>query len=290
MSFTEDELQAFNAILERRLSAHRQDMERAFDQRLNALRREPDERLASTQQNIIRSLTRQLSNQHNDLNATLNQKLSTQQQQITQGMSQQAERSQQYIEGLMDRVLAAQLLGIEQLISQRMTAQTFDESGVHMGVEKQISPPRIEAIEVQTDLPWEDLVDVFARALDERFAALNESIQATMKNWEQYLLLRLHDLREQPQPHNGDISSDTTTQELMRGIEHLERIIESMQVVMTTNHALLSNRLYHHQQLPLERAHPTGQASHMSDTTTTLVNGVTDPLTLPGERGNTEIT
>ncbi len=290
MSFTEDELQAFNTILERRLSAHRQDMERAFDQRLNALRRELDERLASTQQDILRSLTRQLSNQHNDLNATLNQKLSTQHQRIIQGMSQQAERSQQYIEGLMDRALAAQLLGIEQLISQRMTAQTFDESGVPMGADKQVSPPRIEAIEVQTDLPWEDLVDVFARALDERFAALNESIQATMKNWEQYLLLRLHNLREQPQPHNGDISSDTTTQELIRGIEHLERIIESMQVVMTTNHALLANRLFHHQQLPLERAHPTGQASHMSNTTTTPVNSVTDPLTLPGERGNTEIT
>jgi len=29
-----------------------------------------------------------------------------------------------------------------------------------------------------------------------------------------------------------------------------------MQVAMTANHALLSNRLYHHQHLPLERAHP----------------------------------
>ena len=290
MSFTEDELQAFNTILERRLSAHRQDMERAFEQRLNALRRELDERLASTQQDTLRSLSRQLSNQHNDLNATLNQKLSTQQQQITQEVSQQAEQNRQYNEGLMDRVLAAQLLGIEQLISQRMTAQTFDESGVHMVADKQISPPRIEAIEVQTDLPWEDLVDVFTRALDARFAVLNESIQTTMKNWEQYLLLRLNSQREQPQPYNGDISSTTSTQELIRGIEHLERIIESMQVVMTTNHALLANRLFHHQQLPLERAHPTGQASQTSNTPTTPVNGVTDPLILPGEHGNTEIT
>ena len=224
MSFTEDELQAFNTILERRLSAHRQDMERAFEQRLNALRRELDERLASTQQDTLRSLTRQLSNQHNDLNAALNQKLSTQQQQINLEVSQQAEQSRQFNEGLMDRVLAAQLLGIEQLISQRMTAQTFDESEVHMVADKQVSPPRIEAIEVQTDLPWEDLVDVFARALDARFAVLNESIQTTMKNWEQYLLLRLHSQREQPQPYNGDISSTTSTQELIRGIEHLERI------------------------------------------------------------------
>jgi hypothetical protein len=32
-----------------------------------------------------------------------------------------------------------------------------------------------------------------------------------------------------------------------------------MQVTMTSNHALLSNRIYHHQQLPLERAHVRGQ-------------------------------
>jgi len=287
MSFTEDELQAFNTILERRLSAHRRDMERAFDQRMNALRRDLDQRLATVQQEIVRSLTRQLSNQSNELNASLNQKLSTQHKEITQTMSQQAERSQQYNEGLMDRALAAQLLGIEQLISQRLSLQTIGEPGMHAGADEHVPPPRIEAIEVQTDLPWEDLVDVFGRALDARFAVLNESIQATMKNWEQYLLLRLHNLREQPQPYNGDISSAITTQELIRSIEHLERIIESMQVVMTTNHALLSNSLYHHQQLPLERAHPGGQASH---TPTTPVNGVSDPLTLPGERGNTEIT
>src|SRR5229473_3565538 len=123
MSFTEDELQAFNTILERRLSAHRRDMERAFDQRMNALRRDLDQRLATVQQEIVRSLTRQLSNQSNELNASLNQKLSTQHKEITQTMSQQAERSQQYNEGLMDRALAAQLLGIEQLISQRLSCK-----------------------------------------------------------------------------------------------------------------------------------------------------------------------
>lgn len=285
MSFTEDELQAFNTILERRLSAQRRDMERAFDQRLNALRRDLDQHFAAAQQEVVRSLTRQLSNQHNELNGSLNQKLSTQQQQMTQAMSQQAEHSQQNIEDLMDRALAAQLLGIEQLISQRLTSQAFDEAGTHAGADEHVSPPRIEAIEVQTDLPWEDLVDVFGRALDIRFAALNESIQATMKNWEQYLLARLHNLREQAQPSNGDITTTTSTQDLVRGIEHLERVIESMQVVMTTNHALLSNRLYHHQQLPLERAHPAG---HTDYARTTSVNGVSDPLSLPGEHGSEE--
>ena len=61
-------------------------------------------------------------------------------------------------------------------------------------------------------------------------------------------------------------------QEVLRGIDHLERIIESMQVAMTSNLALLSNRLYHHQQLPLERAHPSTRAH------ATPSNGVTAPL------------
>ncbi len=40
MSFTEDELQSFNAILEQRLQAHRREMERVFDQRMNEYRRD----------------------------------------------------------------------------------------------------------------------------------------------------------------------------------------------------------------------------------------------------------
>ncbi len=44
MSFTEDELQAFNSILEQRLSVHRREMERVFDQRMNEYRRDLDQR------------------------------------------------------------------------------------------------------------------------------------------------------------------------------------------------------------------------------------------------------
>ena len=66
--------------------------------------------------------------------------------------------------------------------------------------------------------------------------------------------------------------------EALHGIDHLERIIESMQVAMTSNLALLSNRLYHHQQLPLERAHPA------SRTHTTSSNGVTAPLPMVRDR------
>ncbi len=40
MSFTKEELQSFNTILEQRLIAHRRDMERALDQRMNEYHRE----------------------------------------------------------------------------------------------------------------------------------------------------------------------------------------------------------------------------------------------------------
>ncbi len=277
MSFTEDELQAFNTVLERRLSAQRREMERTFDQHMNALRRDIDQRFDLVQQEIVQTLTRQLSNQQNNLNATLSQKLDMQEKYISQAVSQETERGQQHIEEVMDRALAAQLLGIEQLIGQQLALQSSDDMTQYATGEES-APPRIEAIEVQTDLPWEDLVDVFGKVLDARFAVLNESIQSTMKNWEQYLSARLHSLRGQTQPYNGDISTANNLQDVLGGIEHLERVIESMQVVMTTNHALLSNRLYHHQQLPLERAHPSSRPR------TTPVNGVADPLSLPGER------
>src|SRR5215467_3407738 len=105
-------------------------------------------------------------------------------------------------------------------------------------------------------------MDVIGKALDERLATLNEATQRSLKNLEQYLSMRLHSLRDEfvrSQPQSAPLNGSTTTiQEVLHGIEHLERIIESMQVAMTANHALLSNRLYHHQQLPLERAHPAG--------------------------------
>src|SRR5439155_13905089 len=115
---------------------------------------------------------------------------------------------------------------------------------------------------------------------------LNEAIQRSLKNLEQYLSVRLHSLRDeflrnqapgqgQQTLYNGNA---TSIQEILHGIEHLERIIESMQVAMTANHALLSNRLFHHQQLPLERAHSGGHTSSMPN------NGASSPLSLAKDR------
>ncbi len=279
MSFTEDELQAFNSILEQRLSVHRREMERVFDQRMNEYRRDLDQRLVTVQRDTLRNLSQKISELENRLDTILRDKLNTQQTRITQTITHDTEQRQKQFEGSIDRTLAAQLLGIEQLLSQQLSEQILQDATITAGV-----PAQLEAIEVQTELPWEDLMDVIGKILDERLSSLNEATQRSLKNMEQYLSVRLHSLRDEfvrsqghgPQSYyNG---SATTIQEVLHGIEHLERIIESMQVAMTANNALLSNRLFHHQQLPLERAHPGGSTRAMPN------NGASTPLSIANER------
>lgn len=279
MSFTEDELQSFNTILEQRLQAHRREMERVFDQRMNEYRRDLDQRLVTVQQDTLRTWSQKLSEFQGRLDMVLSEKLNTQQTHIIQTISHDVKESQQQLEGSVDRMLAAQLLGIEQLLSQELTLQLVDEESVRTGV---AAPTQVQAIEVQTELPWEDLMEVIGKAFDERLSALNEATQRSLKNLEQYLSVRLHSLRDEFMRARGQQTtydgSITSIQEVLHSIEHLERIIESMQVAMTANHTLLSNRLYHHQQLPLERAHPGGHVH------TVPHNNANTQFSIAGER------
>jgi hypothetical protein len=297
MSFTADELQSFNDILDKKLSAHRRDMERLFDQRLNKFRRDIDQRLIAAQQEIIRVLAQKLSEQQSGMTTMLQQQQIDSQMRIAQSVSQEvkqrqapqaseqtseAERSEQ-IEGIVDRSLAAQLLAIEELLNQRMVYQTSDEVSLSMiGGEH---GPQFEAIELQTELPWEDLMDVFGKALDDRFTALGDRVQTATQRLEHQLSSRISALQHQlfdelahlqVHSYGGTL---TNVQEVFQSIEQLERIIESMQVAMTANHSLLSNRLFHHQQLPLERAHPT-QPTHPGGNTTSVQspNGISGSL------------
>ena len=290
MAFTADELQSFNDILDKKLAAYRGEIERAFDQRMQTLRREIEQRFITAQREIIATLTQKLTEQQKGLQATLSQKLNAQQMDITQAVGYELKQRQQHqqpqLEGVVDRALAAQLLAIEELLNQRLSLQPFDDTALQIGEH----PPHFEAIEVQTDLPWEDLIHIFGKVLDERFAKLNESTQAAMRSWEQYLSGQLYTLQSQvreeilqtrqPQAYSGNLAS---MQEVLQGIEQLERLIESTQVAMTANQALLSNRLYHHQQLPLERAHASSQAL---TTNTSRPNGTnsSSPRSLAGEQ------
>ncbi len=262
MSFTPDEIQAFNDILEKKLAAHRREMERSLEQRLQTLRREFEQHLNALQQEVVRVLTQKLGDQQRDTQIALSEKLNAQQISLSQAVSQEVRQRQQQqqpqLEGLIDRALAAQLLAIEELLSQRLSLQSFDDASVPMGEHS----PQFEAIEVQTELPWEDLIDIFGKALDERFVTLKETMQSTMRNLEQYVALQVRTMQmqlqesslynRQPQPYSGNPSN---MQEIFQSIEQLERNLEAMQVAMAANHAMLSNRLYHHQQLSMERAH-----------------------------------
>jgi DNA anti-recombination protein RmuC len=262
MSFTEDELQAFHAVLEERFAAHRQEMEQALDQRLNTFRQDIDQQFTALQRELSGSL-RQISGEQQAKSAEeLTTTFQGQQEQIARIVSQEADQKAQQVEATVDRMLAAQLLGIEQLLNQQVTRRNEESSAFAQGM-----PPQLEAIEVQTDLAWDDLAAMVGKTLDERLATLGDSLQRSVKNLEQYLAVRLHSLSDEVtrgltsnQSYNGQVSNGPVVQEMLAGIEHLERIMESMQVAMTANHALLSNRLYHHQQLPLERAHPVSHA------------------------------
>ena len=282
MSFTEDELQSFNTILEQRLQTQQREMERALDQRMNEYRRELDQRLATVHADIQRGVSQKLSDFQVRLETVLSEKLNTQPAQLMQALNREIEQRQQQFEGNIDRMLAAQLLGIEQLISHYSfpSDSELDNSAISGGVSEQF-----DTIEVQTELSWEDLMDIIGKALDDRLSVLNDSVERSLKNLEHYLSVRIYSLHDeflrnknQGPGHESIFEGDlTNVQEILHGIEHLEHVVESMQVVMTSNHALLSNRLYQHQQLPYERAH------HTNDLSRQISNGMNKQFTISEE-------
>jgi hypothetical protein len=257
MSFTEDELQAFNSILEQRFAAHRQEMEQVIDQRLTSFRQEAEQRFVSLHEEISKTVRQEIVHPEERVEGGLTEQLREQQNQLAHTVNQEAEQKARQVEATIDRMLAAQLLGIEQLLSRQQETSSLVQQ----------LPQQLGAIEVQTELSWEDLAEVLGKVLDERLVTLSNTFQHSLKELEQYLAMRLRGLQDeitQSQDHrhvyNGQASSSTSVQDVLSGIEHLDRVMESMQVAMTANHALLSNRLYHHQQLPLERAHPMSRS------------------------------
>jgi len=219
MSFTQEELQSFHSVLEQRFQAHQQEVEQAFDQRIAVFRRYSEQRLDAMQQEILRVMSSKLSEFQGQIEAFLSEKLNAWQQAL-------ASREEMHNAGLLN--------GHQQL----------------------------EAIEVQTELPWEDLAHVIGQTLDERLASFKEETHRLLNQQEQQIATHLNGIQHelagkdlQPQEPQGE---SPVLEGLLQGIEHLERVIESLQVVMTANHALLSDRLYSHQQQPIERAHLAG--------------------------------
>ena len=267
MSFTQNELQSFSVLLDQKLAQQRRELERGFDQRMHMFKRAIEQRLAFTQQELMRTLAQQLLEQQRKLKETLIQRLD-----IPSRFAPASENGtglKQQLEATIEAALDTQLVSLDQLISQRFTVA---DEPLSMSVNGEGD---FEGIEVQTEIPWDELVEAINKSLDERFDSLHEALKSSVKMIELYLTEQLpqtygeniqHQLNSafagpilSTETLNTDSSTFTTMQDVFASIERLEHIIESMQVTMTSNHALLSNRIYHHQQLPLERAHVRGQ-------------------------------
>jgi hypothetical protein len=231
MSFTQDELQALEAIWDQKTTGLLSELVRLFEQKTQILQ--------------------------NDIKRNLEESI--------------------------ERSFAAQLLAFERLINQR-----FPVSNIPVPVVNTDQPQaNFEAIEVQTEIPWEDLLDLLKKALYERFIPFNTSLQAQLRDMEREVLSQIQllrdDLRKQrakasfsgtsgrqeliesgQEPDKGKpypAPTEAEMQDMLTSIGQLERIVESMQVAMTANSTLISNRLYHHQSLPIERAHPSHTTS-----------------------------
>jgi hypothetical protein len=256
MSFTQDELQAFNNILEQRLTVQRRELERVFELRLQTLKRDMDQRFTSVHQDLLRDLPMRLSDQQQKMEETISQQLDVQQS--------------RQLAALQDR-LATWQERIEQLINPPDVAQSCEEQGAN----GEIVEIGLEGTEVPTEITWEYLIGSLDKMIDRRFAVLFTSMQAQLKAMEHNLVELLQQLREEFlswRTSSGDMDTLTNIQDVFTSIEQLERLIESTQVAMAANHALLSNRLSHHRQLSGERAHPSkqslsagGQISHAKE-------------------------
>jgi len=277
MSFTQDELQAFNAILDQKLSVHRRELEYSFDQRMQGLRRDLEQRLMVAQQDLQQTIFRQIAEQQSKSNEALVRMLDDQQVRMTQSLMHDLDRKrveqQAHDDDLLENSLAAQLLAFEQLINQRQSERVVDES---MPYTNELAPD-FGTIEVQTEIPWDDLVDLINQALDERLLTLRSSLLNAVRDTERNLSVQMNALRDillheqRAVPGSSQASSQLSSsdrlndmQDVFKSIEQLERLIESVQMAMAANSALISNRLYHHQQLPIERAHVNYHAAQES--------------------------
>lgn len=194
MSFTQDELQSFNAILEQRLAIHRQELEYTFDRRLRMLTHEFEQHLIATQQYLMSALPqRVLELQPERKGAT---------QADSQALIKEGERQKQQIIELVGNALANHLLALERLIQQRPASPTADVTLPHVPEDLH----DLNAIEIQAEIPWNELADMIEKALDERLTSLNEAIKSSFQNMEQSLLAQLQNFQHEPghqQPSNG---------------------------------------------------------------------------------------
>jgi hypothetical protein len=282
MAFTQDELQSLNIIIEQKLSIQRRDLERTFEQKAQVLKRDLEQHVTTVQQDLLHTISQQLNEQHSETRETLLQRIDIQQSHTIQSLEQKLEiqnqqQSQSY-KDILEHALTAQLSGFEQIVNQRPPA-----SETQNDLLLSYSPAghsEFDAIEIQTEIPWEELAEMVDRALEERLITLKDSFISSLQSIEQEILQQMHALHttlvQISSTFHIEATSPTlktselaTTQDVLQSIGRLEHLMESMQVAMTSNTSLISNSLYHHQQLPLERAHPAYLSQQTSPSSTT---------------------
>lgn len=191
MSFTQDELQSFNAILEQRLAIHRQELEYTIDRRLRMLSHEVEQHLIATQQYLVSTLPQRVLELQPERKSVA--------QPNPQALIKEGERQRQQVVELVENALANHLLAIERLIQQRPASPASDQTPTTIPE----SFPDLNNIEIQAEIPWNELADVVEKALDERLTSLNESIKLSFQNMQQDLLAQLQNSQPEPTPQQS---------------------------------------------------------------------------------------
>lgn len=260
MAFTEDELQSLNTIVEQKLAAQRQELEKDFEQRLTAC--------YASQQQFMQATIDGLQKQQSQLQSEFQQRLEQQSAANRQDVLHALQEHTQSITTAVAQSFEAQLQSIGQLLNQRPVQAEQDHASVAIPT---ASVPDFAAIEVQAEIPWDELVELMDSRLEERFIPVKRELLAALKNIEHHLAAQMQMMQDAlvqerlgplPEPESDGVRTFTDMQDVFHSIGQLEHLIETMQVAMTANSALLSKRLYHHQQLPLERAH---SLQHMAE-------------------------
>ena len=266
MAFTEDELQSLNSIVEQKLLAQSQTFIKYLDQRMQALTLDFEQRLTAwytRQQQHMQGAMSDLQRQQEQLQQEILQSLAHYGEKSSQEAAQALNEYSRRIDTVVAQAFEEQLQELKQLLEQRPVGAAQEHADNYVPVTEM---PDFATLEVQTEIPWDELVDLMDSRLDERFSPLKADLMTALKNVEQHLTEQVNQLQgtlvhnllgplpAQYREHQPE-HSQNDMQEVFRSIAQLEHLVEAMQVAMASNNTLLTSRLYRHQQLPAEQAH-----------------------------------
>jgi hypothetical protein len=203
MSFTQDELDAFNTILEQKLAIHRRELELSLNQRMSTLKQEFEQYLATIQQNLLQNLPSRLPVEQNGANNVESQHLQPYQTHVLEEPEQggteiaeiQAEIAWDDLLNVIDKVVGDRLSTLEGSI-QSMIKNTERSLLTQLhGLRSDLMQARQGHVEpMTTDIT--NMQDVFSSV--EQLEQLIEALQVTMTANHTLLSSRLYYHQHQP--------------------------------------------------------------------------------------------